>query len=349
PKDALITSRWMSYLTLEKRRELFEPFRVAHPWLYPHYSMISDTASQVQSEVSNQKVFQLDGERQETTLHLVPLMATASRLGGLGLEFTMGGKKRLLLLFDTGASGIVVNQRAIDKLGLNHLGAIETGGAGDKGPRQGFISIADSCKVGTLSYKTCVLQVLQGRHPAGDEDGLIGADFFSNYVIQIDFQKKLLHLTPQPAREANPQGYDRDLPPDEKDFTWVYRFGHQLMVPTRLNGKTSGLFLIDTGGGVSTVDSTFARLSTKVYGNSWMHIRGISGEVNDVFEAENATLEFASFRQRNLGLTSFNLNNSPEHRDIRMSGIFGFPLLYMFRLTIDYRNGAVKFDYVLKK
>jgi predicted aspartyl protease len=294
-------------------------------------------------------VFELDGGPQETTLHLVPLMYTATKIRGLGLEFTIENGKPLRMLFDTGASGIVVNQRAIDKVGLSHLGTIEAHGIGDQGARNGFVSVAEFCKIASLTYKTCVMQVFEGKHPAGDEDGLIGADFFSGYIIQIDFQRRLLHLTPQPAREPNPQGYNRTLLPDEKDFTPVFLYGHQLMVPTRLNGKTWGLFLIDTGSSMSMVDSTLARLSTKVYGNSYLRVRGVSGEVNKVFEAENAMLEFATFRQRNLGLTSFDLNNSTDHIPVRKSGIFGFPLLYMFRLTIDYRNGLVKFDYVYKK
>lgn len=349
PKDALITRAWIPYLIPEKRQEVFGPFRDAHPWLYEHYATQAATGSELSSEINKRKVFELDGERQEITLHLFPLMYTATKIRGLGLQFTIEDGKPLRMLFDTGASGILVNQKAIDKVGLNHLGTIEGRGIGDKGPRNGFISVAETCKIGALSYKTCVMRVLEGKHPAGDEDGLIGADFFSGYIIQIDFQRRLLHLTPQPAREPNPQGYNRTPLPDEKDFTPIFRYGHELMVPTRLNGKTSGLFLIDTGSSLSMVDSTFARLSTKVYGNSYMHIHGISGEVNKVFEAENATLEFATFRQQNLGLTAVNLNNSPEHIPVRVSGIFGFPLLNLFRLTIDYRNGLVKFDYIYKR
>ncbi|HEX4228887.1 MAG TPA: retroviral-like aspartic protease family protein [Bryobacteraceae bacterium] len=348
PKDALITRAWIPSLIPEKRREVFGPFRAAHPWLYEHYATQSATSSQVAAGVNKRKAFELDGGLQETTLHLVPLMYTATKIRGLGLEFTIENGKRLVLLFDTGASGIMVNQKAVDKVGLSHLGTIEGRGIGDKGPRNGFVSVADTCKISTLTYKTCVMRVFEGKHPAGDEDGLIGADFFSRYVVQIDFQRRLLHLTPQPAREPSAQGYNRAPLPDEKDFTPIFRYGHQLMVPTRLNGKTWGLFLIDTGSSMSIVDSTFARLSTKVYANSYMRVRGLSGEVNKVFEADRAQLEFATFRQQNVGITSVNLNNSPEHVPVRMSGVFGFPLLDLFRLTIDYRNGLVKFDYVKK-
>jgi len=253
------------------------------------------------------------------------------------------------MLFDTGASGILISQSAVDKAGLSHLGSFEARGVGDKGARSAFIAIADTCAIGSLKYKTCVFSALEGKgRVAGDEDGLIGADFFSGYLIHIDFQKRLLHLVPQPDRPPNPQGYDRVIGPDETGFTPVFRLGHGLYILTKVNNKNWGLFLLDTGAGVSNLDSAFARLSTKIWGNNYINIKGISGSVKDVFEADKAELQFARFKQDNLGLIAFNLNNTPEHQDFRMSGVLGIPVLSMFRLTIDYRNGLVNFDYAFK-
>lgn len=92
----------------------------------------------------------------------------------------------------------------------------------------------------------------------------------------------------------------------------------------------------------------FARRSTKVRSDGLVRVKGLSGDVKDVFEADKAELKFSHFQQSNLGLIAFNLNNQPEHQDVRMAGILGMPVLAMFRLTIDYRNGLVNFDYVLK-
>ena len=213
-----------------------------------------------------------------------------------------------------------------------------------------FGSIADSCEIGSLKYKTCLIRATEGKQSvAGDEDGLLGPDVFSDYIVEIDFQRYLLHLTPQPPRAPNPQGYDRAIGPDENGFWPVFRFGHALFVSTTLNSKSHGLFLIDTGAGLPTVDSTFATLSTKVHGNDYMHVSGVSGKVKKVFEADKAVIDFAGFRQTNIGLTAFNLNNSPEHQEVRMAGILGFPVLSLFRLSLDYRNGCVKFDYINKR
>jgi hypothetical protein len=111
---------------------------------------------------------------------------------------------------DTGASGILVKQNAVDKAEVSHLGSGEAWGAGDAGPRKIFRSIADTCEIGTLKYKTCMIDATESKKRiSAAEDGLMGADVFSDYIMQIDFQKRLLHLTPQPPRPPNLQGYDR--------------------------------------------------------------------------------------------------------------------------------------------
>jgi hypothetical protein len=125
----------------------------------------------------------------------------------------------------------------------------------------------------------------------------------------------------------------------------VFRAGHALLIPTRVNESEEGLFLLDTGASISNIDSTFAANSTKLRGEERLHISGIEGKVNKVSTADKALLEFARFRQRNVDLPAFDLNPGRE-RQVRMAGIIGLPVLSMFRLTIDYRNGLVKFDYL---
>ncbi len=349
PDDALITLAWLRYLTPEKRKAAMAPFVAAHPWLYKNFARDEQSASEIHDEMGEHKAFELEGERKEATLNLIYLHDDPTHVRGVGLQVAIEGGKPLKLLFDTGASGIVISQAAVDRAGLNHLGSFQARGIGDKGPRSAFLSVADDCAIGILKYKTCVFQATQGKgRVAGDEDGLIGADIFSDYVIHVDFQKRQLRLIPEPERPPNPQGYDRTIPPDEASFTPVFQYGDHLYVSTTVNKRNTGLFLLDTGAGLSNIDSTFARLSTKIHGNDYLHVKGVSGEVKDVFEADKAELQFGHFRQSNLGLAAFNLNNGADHEEFRMAGILGIPVLSMFRLTIDYRNGLVNFEYALK-
>lgn len=331
PDDALITRAWLRYLPSDKRKELMDAFIATHPWFYSHIERDRDTESQLEQKLNKRKTFELDGECTEITLHLVRLLSGPNRIRGLGLPLKINGGRPLRMLLDTGASGILVKQSAIDQARLSHLGSDEAWGVGDAGPRKLFGSIADSCEIGSLKYRACLIQATEGKKQiAGEEDGLIGADVFSDYIIQIDFQKQSLHLTPHPSRPPNSQGYDRDIGPDQKGFTPVFRYGGHLFVTTRVNGKSFGLFLLDNGAGLPSIDSAFARLSTKVRGNNYMRVRGLSGDVNNVFEADKAVIDFAGYRQQNIGLTSFNLNTSPSTERCASPACSGFPCSLSF-------------------
>jgi hypothetical protein len=167
--------------------------------------------------------------------------------------------------------------------------------------------------------------------------------------MELNFQKYTLHLQPLPEQPPSPQGYDREVPANETDFTPIFRFGHELCLLTRVNQGVQGLFLLDTGATTSVIDTTFARLSTKLEKNDLIRMRGVSGDVKDVFVTGHANLQFARFTQDNVALPAVNLNTFPEHQETRLSGLIGFPVLYLFRLQLDYRNGLVKFDYIFEK
>ena len=349
PDDALITLAFTRYLLGDKRREFLPPFIQTHPWFYGRLQQMAQNRADLHDELEQRKPFEPDSPPEELTLPL-SYLRDGPRIMGVTIQMAIEGRKPLKLVLDTGATGIVLSQAAIDKAGLNHLGSFQVGGIGDKGMRDAFLSVAETCSVGKLKFKTCIFQATAGkRRVIQDEDGLLGTDLFSDYIITIDFQRLQMHLVPFPERPLTPQGYDRTPLSSEAGFTPVFRFGHHLYVTTTVNKKATGLFLIDTGSAISAIDATFARLTTKIHGDEYMHVHGVSGSVRDVFEADKAELRFGRFAQSNLGLTSFNLNNSPEHQEVRMDGILGCPVLSLFRLSLDYRNGLVNFDYVLER
>jgi tetratricopeptide (TPR) repeat protein len=196
PEDALITLAYIRYLVPEKRAELLQPLMSSHPWLARTLEKDEESRSEVRNELNGRKVFELDGQPREVTLPLVYLNDNPKRVRGVALQVSVNGGHPLKLLLDTGASGILLSQAAIDRLGLKHLGSFETRGIGDKGGRASFVSIADTCSIGTLNYKTCLFGAVSGKRVSGYEDGLIGADVFSDYLVQIDCQTRQLHLTP---------------------------------------------------------------------------------------------------------------------------------------------------------
>ncbi|MBV8896143.1 MAG: tetratricopeptide repeat protein, partial [Acidobacteriaceae bacterium] len=209
PDDALITLAFTRYLIGEKRREFLPPFIQAHPWFYRRLQQMEQNRADLHDELEQRKPFERDSAPEELTLPL-SYLRDGPRIMGVTIQMSIEGRKPMKLVLDSGASGIVLSQAAIDKAGLNHVGSFQVGGIGDKGMRDAFLSVADTCSVGKLKFKTCIFQATTGkRHVIEDEDGLLGTDLFSDYLITIDFQRLQLHLVPLPERTVTAQGYDR--------------------------------------------------------------------------------------------------------------------------------------------
>ncbi len=99
PDDALITRAWLRYLVPETRKQVEDTFIAAHPWFYKHLARDRDTGSEVERELNKRKIFELDGERTETTLRLFPIMYDANRIRGYGLQFRINGGRSVANAF----------------------------------------------------------------------------------------------------------------------------------------------------------------------------------------------------------------------------------------------------------
>jgi tetratricopeptide (TPR) repeat protein len=117
---------------------------------------------------------------------------------GIGLSVKLNDRSVHLLL-DTGAGGIMVSRKVAEKAGLTRISAVHYGGIGDKGLQGGHTAVADHIRIGELEFKDCVVAV-SDRRSLTDNDGLIGADVFGGYLIDLDLPGERLKLSPLPKR-----------------------------------------------------------------------------------------------------------------------------------------------------
>jgi predicted aspartyl protease len=157
--------------------------------------------------------------------------------------------------------------------------------------------------------------------------------------------------TSDPAQNAAVQKtpshgpYDRYIAPEMKDYTPVYRVGHNLILPAAINGKEIKLFILDTGAFATTISPQAAREVTKVYSDDRQHVKGISGEVEKVYSADEVTFNFAHLSQKVHGVVAFDTSKISKHVGMEISGFLGANTLNLLTIHIDYRDGLVKFDY----
>jgi predicted aspartyl protease len=262
------------------------------------------------------------------------------------------------LMLDTGAGGILVDRLIAEKAGIKPVVQTEVNGIGSKGGSGGYLGFADTIKVGELEFHDCIVQVVEKRAVLNDQ-GLIGADVFQHYLIDINLPDAKFGLSELPkdpketsdtaSLEANPSGKsawrDPYIAPEMKSYSGVYRVGHMLLIPTSLNDKPPKLFLIDTGAFDNTIDTGAAKEVTKIRSNEYDRVKGLNGDVAKVYTADKVKIRFSRFQQDRQDLIAFDLSNISDGAGTEVSGTLGFAMLRMLDIKIDYRDGMVDFTY----
>jgi len=315
-----------------------------------------------------------------TDIPFTAIMADANTIRGWGLEVFFNDHKSRLQV-DTGASGLYISRPVAERAGLKPITRSEASGIGNKGGQSGYIAYADSIKIGGLEFKDCLVEVSDRRNVV-DTEGLIGMDVFSNFLVALDFPWHKLTLEPLPpypgttavppmlntheespsdesdaaatsTKDAEdtkaapaPRGpHDRYIAPQMKNWTSVYRVGHNMIVPTALNNKRMRLFIIDTGAFRTSISPSAAREVTSVHSDPRGTVHGISGSVANVYTGDRIVFRFAHLQQEKDNVLSFDTSQISKGTGTEISGFIGFDLLGLLVVKIDYRDGLMSFEY----
>jgi predicted aspartyl protease/Tfp pilus assembly protein PilF len=200
PQDPDVQRAWLSMLPRRDRVKALEAYLAS-----PHPDNAEETASlhswlEYLKVTAGQPVHscKLANNIESTETQMQILLRDTRRISGYGLLVKINDRNQRLLL-DTGASGILINRKAAEKAGLKRISAVQFAGIGEKGQRDAYLAVADDVRIGDLEFKDCVVTVSE-KSMGLDEDGLIGADVFSSYVVDIDIPGDMLRLTPLPKR-----------------------------------------------------------------------------------------------------------------------------------------------------
>jgi tetratricopeptide (TPR) repeat protein len=359
PSDPDIRKFWLFTLTRKERIEELKSYleNAGAEDEDEREHLASSLVEMREDEKETSKGCRLVSTVEQTHIPMERMLYGALRVKGYGLKVQLNDAKARLLI-DTGSTGILVNRKLGERAGIESIVKTDVHGIGDKGAVSSFVGVAKSIKIGDLEFQGCHVEVMD-RNSVADEDGLIGGDVFSHFLVNINFPDSKIELTalpplppPSAAEKALTEKYpkiarfrDGFVPPELKTYTPIYRFGHQLLIPTRINDLPSKLFLIDTGAFTDTISPDAAREVTKVRSNSDYKIKGLNGLVNNVFTADNLTLTFSHYRQPANDVVAFDTSGISNSTGTEVSGTLGFAMLYQMQLKIDYRDGLVDFVY----
>jgi tetratricopeptide (TPR) repeat protein len=206
PQDPEITREWIATLRRPDRIRYLEDY-LAGPNNDDSHERES-TRTYIDylraREQEPAKKCHLLGKMRATETDLVRLLMDPQHLRGYGLAVSVNGRKANLML-DTGASGILLERGIAEKAGIAKTLETRIGGIGDQGSKSGFLGIAGSIKIGDLEIQDCPVEVLEKRSVVG-EQGLIGADVFAQFLVELDFPHEKLRLSESPRRPDDPAG-----------------------------------------------------------------------------------------------------------------------------------------------
>lgn len=308
----------------------------------------------------------------EATIPMATIMDGPNRMAGYALDVKFNGKGRRLQI-DTGSGGIMISRAAALFLGIQREDASKSWGVGDEGDVKTSVTHVASIKIGGVEFTNCRVEILE-KWSVLDTDGLIGGDVFADSLLTLDFPKRQLRLAPLPERPGDKKsdpassgaaGDDEDVEPHDQyiapgmeKWQWIYRSGHDLLMPTGIVETNSmkeesawkeKLFLLDTGAESNLISPAAAKEVTKVFRDESMEISGISGKVDKVYQTDKFTLAFAGLRLDSPPMTAIDTTKLSHDDGVEISGLIGQPALFQVVMHIDYRDNLVWCEYTAKK
>lgn len=378
PSDTDIRRLWLGTLPLSQRIAEQKQFLAAANGMDPEERSRAERGlTHLEDRASNpDQSCHVVSSTTSAELPLVPILAegNSSRIQTWGLHVGVNNKVATLGV-DTGASGLLINRAIAERAGLKPIAHFKIGGVGDQGPQGGYVAHAESIRIGSLEFRDCMVEVTD-RKDILSMDGLIGTDVFSNYLVTLDYPMRKFLLSPLPSRPnddggtstalntaagdssndttsptsagqavaVSSQPQDRYIAPAMKDYFPFFRSGHYIIVPTRLNGKSERLFIVDTGAFSSSISPAAAREVTKINGGAG-EVRGLSGSVAKLSFGEAVLMQFAGIQQQNNDIYSFDTIGLSRAAGVEISGFLGSTVLRQLTISIDYRDGLIKFAY----
>jgi hypothetical protein len=279
-----------------------------------------------------------------------------------GLSVRLNDASTALLELDTSVSGIVLNPGDAQRAGVHPLTR------GPATPTSPYNAVADHVRIGNVEFRDCPVRVVSASDLAG-ANSLIGADFFRDHLIHIDYVAQLLTLSPYPDR----LGVDTHAPadqfvaPDEKDWSPVYIAGAKILVPSLINKKGPYLFLLDTGVGRTIFSPALTTSLLSSTTDATVNLQGTSGDIVKVMPREAGpeldrvdvrgpnhellrvtrpvkvpVLRFTTNERTDLSSVSFDISPQSHAAGTEISGLLGFFALRNYFIDINYRDGLAR-------
>lgn len=259
------------------------------------------------------------------------------------VKATVNNSRPLSFVLDTGANLAIIRMATAMELGLALKGNVKSGGAGAGTQTGRRVKDATWSLVGLDGFSQPVTIALPlPALPSGvgrDIDGIIGGEFIRQFVLELDYQARVIRL--HDRRSFNCSGRGQTLP---LEFT---PHGHPVLkaAVTPLGSKPiEHRFMLDIGSGLALALHSPFVAEHKLLGPQSKTIRAIGmagaggeslGRIGRV-----AALQIGSFTISN-PITIFSQDKAGAFANPTLAGNIGAQVASRFRMILDYGRRRV--------
>jgi predicted aspartyl protease len=263
--------------------------------------------------------------------------------GGLIFVKVSINDQPMSFVFDTGAEFTLLNSSRVSKLGLQGIGTFATGaGGGDVVVSfvPGVTTMVGGATVSSQIVGAVLLDALE--KPLGRPlDGILGYDFISRFVVELDYKRQQMRLFDRTKYVH--VGSAKPTPITLEDSTPY--FDAAIEVPN--TGDVGGNFVLDTGclcevQLFSPFVDRHGLLSAFPHAKQAGYSAGAGGTTNQL-SAKIPALKVAGYMIKD-PQADFSRDKHGATADPETAGLIGSLVFKKFLLVLDYKNKQVFFE-----
>lgn len=246
----------------------------------------------------------------------------------------------LKFIFDTGAENTIITNKTItDIFNIPYERIFEVLGSDLKNPMKAYLVKNIHLKMRDFISSRTNLLVLEEDYVnfkslmGVDIQGIIGGSLFKNFIVQINYKKKVITLHRYETFKS-PKGY-------QKIKVDIHKSKPYIACPTVLHDGTELplVYLMDTGASLFNMlhNNTHESMQLPenfISGNIGM---GLGGVIQGYF-GRVPGLQFGNFRFNNIVSIFHDLPEPVDSLVVLKNGILGNKLLEFFHIIIDYHH-----------
>jgi len=299
-------------------------------------SFFANGLAQVEG-LAGKRLFQMEGRFERIR---VPLVTSSSHPRIRMISIAVNGKGKYLFHLDSALAGFMtVSPLLAEELGLTPTGSATSTGVGTAAIATRF-AVLDTVELGPVTFRNVPVMVSDIRTLRGLKEGLVGTAFLKRFNATIDVEAGTIDLFPLDRPDLLAANIDKaavaaDVP--------LHIFD-QTVVEASVGGAPPALYILDSAAATNLVDAGFfeEHIKPKIDPSRIIQagIQGAGGAQN-VRRVDGLSIALGSLVFEGQGVNEFPMGGLNEISGRYAAGLLGNPLLWPYRVHLDFRAGRL--------